>query len=875
MQTIYDIAKAHLCIRGIRIFLLVIGLMIAQRVCAQPSESINRIDSLKTKISQLSTKDPEYARLASLHAQMCFEDLRVVDGLEAVKKLRRLAEESDNERTLGYYYEAMGFLHAYSSLKEFNQIKADWILNKHHEFDLWGNIEGSKNIKDDTAGVAIQTYEQALSHYQALNDTFSIRHLHAELASMYRWWKLPGNTYKDTEEIRNYVAHRDAALGLSDIPEELSLNLEMKCSQLADLWFQQINQTSEMEVSLANLVLNINDAFDRAWGYYKLGSSCSNNNRNFLALNYNTNSIELLEQLGETNLLSFCYYSAGVNYQRAAVRQPDLNDKAVENSKKAILLHQQMKFTKGIEKVYSLYVSAKRRITEDQAVPDSSVTTLSATLGIPDSINQALDRYFKYLGNNLTSRLNRQLFAFHLQREAQIQNRKGNKDKALTNNMRALNLLLSIDDYRGSSISSILIAQGYREKKEYAKALRYALDGYQYATETTWTPSMISGSALLANLYEEMGQLRNAIEYLKINQRFIAESERLNSQIQFAEMEVANILKESQREIERLDAQRKLIESENENQRIILAAVGVILVILLIFSFVIYRGSLARKRTNELLSQQRDELQNTLLRLQSTQSQLIQSEKMASLGELTAGIAHEIQNPLNFVNNFSEVNTELIRDLKSEIEKGNFDEVKSIARDIESNEEKIVHHGKRADAIVKGMLQHSRGSNNIKEPTDINALADEYLRLAYHGLRAKDKSFNAKFETNFDPNLPQVNVVPQDIGRVILNLITNAFYAVNEKAQSQNGNYEPAVSISTREVGDKIEIKVSDNGNGIPDSVKDKIFQPFFTTKPTGQGTGLGLSMSYDIVTKGHGGQLLVESSHGAGTTFKIILENQ
>jgi two-component system, NtrC family, sensor kinase len=288
------------------------------------------------------------------------------------------------------------------------------------------------------------------------------------------------------------------------------------------------------------------------------------------------------------------------------------------------------------------------------------------------------------------------------------------------------------------------------------------------------------------------------------------------------------------------------------------------------------------ERTSELRNQ-KEQVENTLAELKSTQAQLIQSEKMASLGELTAGIAHEIQNPLNFVNNFSEVNTELIEEMKEEIDKGNFEQVKIIANDIRENEDKINYHGKRADSIVKGMLQHSRRSTSgSKEPTNINALADEYLRLAYHGLRAKDKSFNATMKTDYDETIGNINIIPQDIGRVILNLITNAFYAVTEKNASNPGKdqnkpyqaeqqYEPTVSVSTKKINDKILLTVKDNGNGIPHEVQEKIFQPFFTTKPTGQGTGLGLSLSYDII-KAHGGEIKVETSEGKGSTFIISL---
>ena len=270
--------------------------------------------------------------------------------------------------------------------------------------------------------------------------------------------------------------------------------------------------------------------------------------------------------------------------------------------------------------------------------------------------------------------------------------------------------------------------------------------------------------------------------------------------------------------------------------------------ILLIFSFDrIQRRRLlekAQKAAKEKELHQAKEIEKAYHQLKTTQTQLLHAEKMASLGELTAGIAHEIQNPLNFVNNFSEVNAELIDELKEEINNGDLEEVKAIADDIGENEAKIIHHGKRADGIVKGMLQHSHTASNEKEPTDINALADEYLRLSYHGLRAKDKNFNADFKTKLDESIPKVNVIPQDIGRVLLNLINNAFYVVDKKSRSGMENYKPIVVVSTKKLDDKIEIRVKDNGNGIPDSVKDKIFQPFFTTKPTGEGTGLGLSLS-------------------------------
>ncbi|MBS1730756.1 MAG: GHKL domain-containing protein [Bacteroidetes bacterium] len=313
------------------------------------------------------------------------------------------------------------------------------------------------------------------------------------------------------------------------------------------------------------------------------------------------------------------------------------------------------------------------------------------------------------------------------------------------------------------------------------------------------------------------------------------------------------------------ELQNEAVATRNNNRIILLLFT---IIVFLIIAFILFRNNRLKQKANKTL-------QLTLADLKSTQSQLIQSEKMASLGELTAGIAHEIQNPLNFVNNFSDINMELLEELKAEYLKPGHarenEEQIDLINDIISNEEKISHHGKRADSIVKGMLQHSRKSTGQKEWVDINSLCDEFLRLAYHGLRAKDKSFNATMKTNYDDHIGKINVVPQDLGRVLLNMINNAFYAINEQKKIHPENYEPEVDISTKKINDKVEIKISDNGNGIPPALVDKIFQPFFTTKPTGSGTGLGLSLSYDII-QAHGGKITVNSKEHEGTTFIIQL---
>ncbi len=334
---------------------------------------------------------------------------------------------------------------------------------------------------------------------------------------------------------------------------------------------------------------------------------------------------------------------------------------------------------------------------------------------------------------------------------------------------------------------------------------------------------------------------------------------------------IATIVK-SNKQQKALDEERKKTQAEEEKGKFIAAQKDELEV-------------LVKERTSEILKQKED-LQHALTELRETQALLIQSEKMASLGELTAGIAHEIQNPLNFVNNFSEVNKELIDELNAEFSKPiaerDVELSNEILSDIKQNLEKINHHGKRADAIVKGMLAHSRISTGVKEPTDINALADEYLRLSYHGLRAKDKTFNAFMKTDFDEDIGKINIVPQDVGRVLLNLFNNAFYAVQEKHRQTSGQmgdtqYEPTVTVKTYQVppteGRRAEVVVivKDNGNGIPQKIVDKIFNPFFTTKPTGEGTGLGLSLSYDII-KSHGGTLQVKSIEGEFAEFQINL---
>ena len=416
--------------------------------------------------------------------------------------------------------------------------------------------------------------------------------------------------------------------------------------------------------------------------------------------------------------------------------------------------------------------------------------------------------------------------------------------------------------FRGVVASSLLLAEYYIKTGKKDSAFQHITVALGAAQNLDAPDLLLRSYTAFARYYQAAGNNDSTVKYqsliIKINESIFNSKQS---------QEFQNIDFNEQQRVSEIEAAKT---AERTKFRMWALIGG--LTIFLFIAIILYRNSMQRKKANILLSKQKNELEATLDTLKTTQNQLVQSEKMASLGEMTAGIAHEIQNPLNFVNNFSEVNAELIDELKTELEAGNNQQAIEIANDIKENEEKISHHGKRADGIVKSMLQHSRSSSGKKELTDINVLADEYTRLAYHGLRAKDKTFNAKFETDFDNSIVPIHIIPQEIGRVLLNLINNAFHAVTEKEKEGGANYEPTVSVTTKRAADKIEVTVKDNGNGIPQKVLDKIFQPFFTTKPAGQGTGLGLSLSYDIITKGHGGELKVETKEGEGSVFIISI---
>lgn len=553
---------------------------------------------------------------------------------------------------------------------------------------------------------------------------------------------------------------------------------------------------------------------------------------NFIkALEYHHKAIALAEKSGNISVLAWAQNQLGHIY------------KDREENGKAIAIY----YT-------SMQNASRGKIPHLEAWAMMNLAAVYLAANQPDSSlffgNRAYERLVTQKGFFTQS-------AYIFSNMAAAYSKKGENAKALQYFHKAISLADDTRSPRYKSIAFTAIAQHFQRVGQMDSSVYYAKKAIDTVQNTLLRYLAIKPVKLLMDIYENTNA-DSTIKYLKI---YRAANDSLNSTR--ANQQLQMMTYEEEQRTRDLAAEKTAYRNKIKTN-LMLGGLAVFLLI----AIILYRNNRQKHTANR-------ELETTLSSLRSTQSQLIQSEKMASLGELTAGIAHEIQNPLNFVNNFAEVSNELIAEMVDEVNKGNTAEVKAIATDVQQNLEKILHHGKRADAIVKGMLQHSRSSSNQKQPTDINALADEYLRLAYHGLRAKDKSFNATMRTDYDATIGSIQVVPQDIGRVILNLITNAFYVVNEKKSIRyaqgDKNYEPTVSVSTRRLAGKVEIKVTDNGNGIPQKVLDKVFQPFFTTKPAGQGTGLGLSLSYDIV-KAHGGEIKLETKEGEGTTFTIQL---
>jgi two-component system, NtrC family, sensor kinase len=573
---------------------------------------------------------------------------------------------------------------------------------------------------------------------------------------------------------------------------------------------------------------NDRNAEATAWTDYGQGYRLMGNYTKALECHYK--AIAIATKFGNNAQIAHSYNQLGNIY-----KDREENDKAIEIYRIA-LFYSEAARAKIVKYAPPLNLGT---VYLNEGKLDSSIYYSNRALEVLYLTNENQNRFIPTMLGNLGGAYSRM-------------NKKKEAEKYF---QRALSIVTK-SDYTYTRIKQgvfFTVSEHFRRNQQMDSCLYYAKMSIAAVENTHYSYLMTKPAKMLSEIYDGKNA-DSTVKYLKIYLKTneVINSTRVTQQLQMMAFE------EEQRKLE-LEQARKEAQAR---LKIYFLIAGLLLVSL--FGLLMFRNNKQKQKINA-------KLENTLTNLQATQKQLVQSEKMASLGELTAGIAHEIQNPLNFVNNFADLNIELIDELQQELKTGNTEEAIAISNDIKDNEQKINHHGKRADAIVKGMLQHSNSGSGKKEPTDINALADEYLRLSYHGLRAKDNSFNATTKTDLDESIGNINIIPQDIGRVLLNLINNAFYVVNEKSKQHIEGYEPTVSLSTRMLRDKVEIKVADNGNGISQKILDKIFQPFFTTKPTGQGTGLGLSLSYDIV-KAHGGELKVETKEGEGTTFTIEL---
>jgi len=509
-------------------------------------------------------------------------------------------------------------------------------------------------------------------------------------------------------------------------------------------------------------------------------------------------------------------------------------------------------------------VMEKARLTDLQVVSNNNVAREYLDMGMADSAE-----YYTKHAYELALKTNDKNVGYLIRNFGIIQVLRKNYTEAINFFRKSILAIPKLDNHYLLSEDYRRMADVYRQLGRTDSCIYFAKKAFDEANLDKNPELVMKSTRLLTDQYKSLSDYRNAYDYQQI---MLKANDSLFSQQKTLQIQTLALNQEQQKQ--EAEAARRAYQNKVQQY----AMLGIIAVFMLIASILFYANG-QRKKANKALGQRNQQietqhkaLEKSHAELKTTQAQLIQSEKMASLGELTAGIAHEIQNPLNFVNNFSEVSTELIDELQQEIDNGNYNEVKVIAGNIKENQQKISQHGKRADFIVKGMLEHSRKNTGEKQLTDMNVLCDEFLKLSYHGLRAKDKSFNAEIVTHFDPNLRKVNVSQQDMGRVMLNLFNNAFYAVNQKSKTAVAGYKPEVTVTTSAEKGYVVITVKDNGTGIPDPIKEKIMQPFFTTKPTGEGTGLGLSLTYDMVVKGHGGRIQVDSIEGEGSEFVIQL---
>jgi two-component system NtrC family sensor kinase len=696
------------------------------------------------------------------------------------------------------------------------------------------NIKKINILSRSNLDTAIYLDKQLLKEAEKINFYKGIVALHSQLASNYSFKGSYGDAKENIQFLEKFVKPTDS-VNIANIYAAYGMMYGIQAKYDSSIKFylqaiainERLNNVKELGANYANMAI----------GYQQLANFPK-------ALEYQQRSLNLAETQKDEQLQAKTLLNMGITYEemddtlKAEQHYLAARNIAVKNEFKIVELYVYTNLS-------SLYINEKRWSEGyTNAIKAAELSSTTGDMGIKAAS----------LAKAATALANQNKF-----------------DEATALSKQAIQLAdsstqpLNISQALDAMAATLYLQKRYKEAIPYFEKSFKALNG-----AANYEQAYVISYKSLSDCYEKTGDYVKALANYKLAAG-MEDSLKRKSNIRRATELSMNYDFAKKQEV--LAAEKK---RDDEIAKTKQGALIIGLVLVFILAVVGFSGYSSKRKANKLLQLQKQQIEGTLSELRTTQTQLIQSEKMASLGELTAGIAHEIQNPLNFVNNFSDVNKELLAEMKDEMNKGNLADANAIADNVIGNEEKINHHGKRADAIVKGMLQHSRASSGQKEPFDLNALADEYLRLSYHGLRAKDKSFSARMKTDFDTGIPKINIVRQDIGRVLLNLYNNAFYAVTEKANTltstgQTNGYEPTITVTTRKSGNIAELTVKDNGNGIPQRVLDKIFQPFFTTKPTGEGTGLGLSLSYDVI-KAHGGEIKVDTKEGEGTEFIIQL---
>ncbi len=807
------------------------------------AELVERRDSFYSELQQEG--DPKLrVKLQNEYARYCYYTLRIKEGLIAAQQARELSEELGYRPGEAMALQTMAALFWYiPQTHEYFEMEAQRYSEKltGQDFEYAGiQVPGAAMVFDD---LPIDEVEQLLHYFDKYGDTITQAQLATAAARNYFQIGDWGTTRKLLgEAIESYEAY-----GLVYMQFVLRTYILQTYRMSGN-----VDAADSIEIAIVESISEKRFEEDRGLITYTLALGYFNTGRYELAIEHFLRNLQQLEQQNQWNFVAESWRLIGIAYESIG-----RNTNAVD--------------------AYREWIRVLDQLENEELLHQAYIRIIFPLIAIHD-FNEA--RYFMDLvrqSQGVDEEGKVYLEASLNDARGQIMLEQEQFNEAIPYFERAWDGFEVVGDQYALPFPPLRLARCYVKSGRFVRAAELARESIALHEKSGNSGSRIPSAAnlLLAEAYDSLGEKSVAYDYLRKYKQIEDEVNRADEERRMADAEIRLVLAKSEKLIARLEQDQFRSEQQNKTQKLwIFSITGALLSTLLII-YILYRGNKRKEKTNTILNSQKREIESTLEKLKSTQQQLIHSEKMASLGSLTAGIAHEIQNPLNFVNNFSELNEELASELLDAVQDGDWEEVREISKSIVENENKIKHHGKRAEGIVKSMLQHSRANPDSREPTNLNVLADEYFRLAYHGLRAKDKSFSARMETDFAEDLPDVEVVPQSIGRVLLNLITNAFYAVSERNNLGTDDYFPTVGISSErkstDQGDYVEIRVADNGNGIQAENLDKIFQPFFSTKPTGEGTGLGLSLSYDIV-KAHGGDLKVESERGKGTVFTILI---